>query len=238
MGMPVTVEIVGGDAGALETVFDYFKVVDERFSTYKPESEISKINRNELPLNGYSDEMREVFALAKTTEEQCGGYFSIFRPDGLIDPSGIVKSWAIRNAAALVEGMGYQNYFIDVGGDIQPHGTDAEGKEWTIGIRNPFNRTEIVKVIRPGGRGVATSGTYIRGQHIYNPRNPGAPLEDIVSMTVVGPDVYEADRFATAAFAMGKDGIMFIEQLPGFEGYAIDAEGIAVQTSGFEPLIV
>jgi thiamine biosynthesis lipoprotein len=54
-----------------------------------------------------------------------------------------------------------------------------------------------------------------------------------VSITVIGPDVLEADRFATAAFAMGKGGIAFIENLPGFEGYAIDAQGIATMTSGF-----
>jgi len=87
------------------------------------------------------------------------------------------------------------------------------------------------------GRGVATSGTYIRGQHIYNPYRPEEKIEDIVSITVVGPDIYEADRFATAAFAMGRGGIMFIEELKDFEGYAVDAAGIATMTSGFSALI-
>ncbi len=133
--------------------------------------------------------------------------------------------------------MGYKNYFLDVGGDIQSSGIDAQGKEWTIGIRNPFNLEKIVKVLRPQGRGVATSGTYIRGQHIYNPHQPAQELKEVVSLTVIGPDIYEADRFATAAFAMGKDGIVFIEQLPGFEGYSIDSSGVATMTSGFERLL-
>ena len=50
---------------------------------------------------------------------------------------------------------------------------------------------------------------------------------------MIGPDVLEADRFATAAFAMGKAGIVFIEQMPGLEGYAVTGNGRATLTSGF-----
>jgi thiamine biosynthesis lipoprotein len=50
--------------------------------------------------------------------------------------------------------------------------------------------------------------------------------------------VYEADRFATAAFAMGKRGIQFIEKLVGFEGYMIDVEARATLTSGFERYVL
>lgn len=238
MGMPVAVEIVDADANALEAVFDYFTAVDKRFSTYKTDSEISRINRGEVHEGEYSIEMKEVFALAEKTLQESHGFFSIQRPDGSIDPSGLVKGWAIQKAAELVDTMGYQNYFLDVGGDIQSHGIDENGTPWTVGIRSPFVSADIVKVLRPEGRGVATSGSYIRGQHIYNPHNPARTIEDVVSLTVVGPNVYEADRFATAAFAMGKDGILFIEQLPGFEGYLIDREGIATMTSGLKQLLV
>ncbi len=237
MGMPVTVEIVGGPEASLAAVFGHFSEVDARFSTYKSQSEIMKISRGELAADAYSAEMKEVFSRAEETSKDTGGYFSIQRPDGSIDPSGLVKGWAIRNAAALVERMGHANYFLDAGGDIQSKGVDAHGRAWRIGIRNPFNHTEIVKVVQPRGCGVATSGTYVRGQHIYNPHRPEAAIEDIQSITVIGPDVYEADRFATAAFAMGRNGIMFIEQRPGCEGYLIDSKGIATSTSGFERFV-
>lgn len=236
MGMPVAVEIVGAGKESLGRVFEYFTAIDKRFSTYKPHSEISKINRGEITPEEASKEMQEVFALAEQTKKDTNGYFDIAKPDGSIDPSGLVKGWAIRNAAALVKSMGYNNYFLDVGGDIQSSGVDEAAHPWSVGIRNPFNSAEIVKVVYPRGRGVATSGTYIRGQHIYNPHEPEQALNDIVSLTVVGPDVYEADRFATAAFAMGNGGINFVEQLPGFEGYSIDTKGIATETSGFEAL--
>jgi thiamine biosynthesis lipoprotein len=234
MGMPIEIEIVDKNAkDTLEAAFAYLVGVDNRFSTYKEESEISRINRGELSNAAASEEMKEVFALGEKTKKETHGYFDIRRPDGFIDPSGIVKGWAILNTAALIRDVGYENYFVNAGGDIASSGKNTEGKEWSFGIRSPFQSDEIVKVVYPKGYGIATSGSYIRGDHIYNPHAPEEKLHNIVSITVIGPDVLEADRFATTAFAMGKAGIAFIENLPGFEGYAIDAKGIATQTSGF-----
>ena len=234
MGMPIEIEIVDNGARAtLEAAFAYLVSVDERFSTYKEMSEISRINRGEIESGKESGEMREVFALAEKTRQDTGGYFNIRRPDGLIDPSGVVKGWAILNTAGLIRDAGYEDFMVNAGGDIAMSGKNAEGEEWSIGIRNPFKVHEIVKVVYPHGQGIATSGSYIRGAHIYNPHVPTEELRDIVSITVIGPDVLEADRFATAAFAMGRRGVEFIEHLPGFEAYAIDAAGIATMTSGF-----
>ena len=87
----------------------------------------------------------------------------------------------------------------------------ARARIWCIGIRNPFQAKQIVKVLYPRGAGVATSGNYLRGSHIYNPHAPQAPLDQVVSLTVIGPDILDADRFATAAFAMEREGIVFIE---------------------------
>jgi thiamine biosynthesis lipoprotein len=234
MGMPITVDVVGAvDGTILDAVFAYFEGVDRRFSTYKADSEIEAINHACLADAAYSDEMREVLALAEQTKRETDGFFDIRKADGSLDPSGIVKGWAIRNAAAIVARTGARDFFIDAGGDIQSSGKNASGNEWSVGIRNPFNTEQIIKVVHPRGRGIATSGTYIRGQHIHNPHAPDCPIVDIVSLTVIGPDVLEADRFATAAFAMGKAGIHFIEQMPGLEGYVVDNGGRATLTSGF-----
>ena len=239
MGMPITIEIVDrAPARLMEDVFDYFAAVDARFSIFKPESEISALNSGRIAASDISPEMQEVLALAERTKRETDGYFEIRRADGLLDPCGIVKGWAIRNAADLVRDAGVRNFFVDAGGDIQCGGRNPEGEDWSVGIRNPFNEREIIKAVTPKGRGIATSGTYVRGQHIYNPREPGLPIDDIVSLTVIGPDVLEADRFSTAAFAMGRAGIHFIENLPGFEGYVIDGAGIATQTSGFKAFVL
>ncbi len=239
MGMPITVEIIDSQAddNSLKLVFDYFKYVDEKFSTYKNTSEIMKINRGEIDEINYSDDMKEIFELSEKTRKETDNYFDIKKFDGSYDPSGLVKGWAIYKASLLLKENGFNNFCIEAGGDIETSGLNNEGKAWTIGIRNPFKNKEIVKVLESKNKGIATSGNYIRGNHIYNPKNKKEKLEDIVSMTVIGPNIYEADRFATAAFAMGKNGIMFIENLQGFEGYMIDKNGMATMTNGFEQYV-
>lgn len=240
MGMPIAVEMRGNESRLefFDEVFSYFNYVDQKFSTYKNTSEISAINRGELDAGSQSNDMKEVFALSEETKRLTGGYFDITKLNGKIDPSGLVKGWAIFNAANILRSHGVKNFYIEAGGDIEASGFNAEDKPWRIGIENPFRKdgetkTEIVKTIDLSDRGIATSGTYKRGRHIYNPISRSLADDNIVSLTVVGPNVYEADRFATAAFAMGRDGIVFIEKLPGFEGYQIDKNGLAVMTSGF-----
>lgn len=239
MGMPVIIEVVGPKASQadLDAAFHYFMYVDEKFSTYKSGSEIMRINRGELERADWSADMKEVFELSEKTKQETDGYFDIELTGGVYDPSGLVKGWAIYNAARILEGRGCSDFYIEAGGDIQVQGTSGSGEPWCIGVRHPFVQGEIVKTLILGDRGVATSGTYIRGQHIYNPHRRDVPINEIVSLTVVGPNVYEADRFATAAFVMGVQGISFIESLPGFEGYLIDARGVATMTRGFEKYI-
>jgi thiamine biosynthesis lipoprotein len=238
MGMPITIEVIDKHITQedLNKVFAYFVSVDETFSTYKATSEISKINRGELAPEQWSEEMKTIMALSEQTKKETYGYFDILH-NGQYDPSGIVKGWAIQNAANILTASGFYHFYVDAGGDIQVSGR-KDGHLWRVGIRNPFNRAEHVKVFELTNRGTATSGTTIRGQHIYNPHNPSVLLVDCVSITVIGPNIYEADRFATAAFAMGRKGIEFIETLAGFEGYMIDAQARAMFTSGFERYVL
>ncbi len=240
MGMPITVEICDASAGEFifDTIFSYFDYVDKKFSTYKDDSEITLINNNQLTEKDFSPDMREVFALSEETKKVTDGYFDIKLKNGKYNPSGLVKGWAIYNAAKLLKERGFKNFYVEAGGDIQVCGKSSQGQNWQVGIRNPFNQEEIIKVISLTDIGIATSGSYIRGDHIYNPHDTDRVITEIVSLTVIGPNIYEADRFATAAFAMGKRGINFIESLPGFEGYMIDKTGIAIMTGGFKKYTV
>lgn len=236
MGMPITIEIVDDDSGRnIESAFQYFRRVDERYSPYKDTSELTQINRG-MPKSDWSDEMRVVMDLCEDTKHQTNGYFDV-KHDGKIDPSGLVKGWAIQNAAKLLSVAGCENYYIEAGGDVQAVGLSADNRPWTLGIRNPFNTDQIVKVLNVSNVGIATSGTYIRGEHIYSPHSDKQEDNHLKSLTVIGPNVYEADRFATAAFAMGLAGVSFIEQLVSFEAYAIDDQQIATLTTGFESYV-
>jgi thiamine biosynthesis lipoprotein len=279
MGMPITVEVVddarekkSGKAAAkkanadiqkaITDVFAYFDFVDKKFSTYKDTSEITAFNKGLIAEGDFSPEMKEIFKLAEQTKRETKGFFNIIQPPGknktsihaqpagFYDPSGIVKGWAIWNAAKMLTAKKFKNFYVEAGGDIQVSGINAAGKPWSVGIQNPFAKNQIIKKVwLAKNEGMATSGTYVRGQHIYNPFKAG-PISDIVSLTVIGPNIYEADRFATAAFAMSQsddgdegqtpsiEGINFIENIDGFEGYVIDKNGMATMTNGFEKYTV
>lgn len=237
MGMNITIEIVNKKItkDIFDKVFLYFKYIDEKFSTYIETSEITLINKGQIKEVDYSKDMKEIFYLSEETKNITNGYFDIKTPNGNIDPSGLVKGWSIYKASKILEEEGYNNFYIEAGGDIQVKGNNKNGGPWTIGIRNPLKKTkEIVKIISLRKGGLATSGTYARGQHIYNPHHTDEKFTDILSLSVIGPNIYEADRYATAAFAMGRRGINFIEELDGFEGYMIDKKGIAIMTTNFE----
>ncbi len=238
MGMPIVVDIPGDDRlGLVSAVFADFDAVDRRFSPYREDSELSDINAGRCGVDDASPDMVEVLTIAEDMRKASDGYFDIRRPAGGIDPSGVVKGWAILRAARRIRAAGLRDFYVDAGGDIQTGGRDDEGREWIIGLRNPFAADEIIKAVVPRAHGVATSGSYVRGDHIYDPHRPGTKIAEIVSLTVIGPDILAADLYATAAFAMGRAGIHFIESVPGLEGYAVRSDGTALQTSGFEAFL-
>jgi thiamine biosynthesis lipoprotein len=233
MGMPITVEVILADGEEanrnIDRAFDYFREVDRTFSTYKPDSEISRINRRELAPEDAPEVVLDVLAQCETMKRRTGGYFDIVR-DGQMDPSGLVKGWSIGEAAKLLDEAGMRNYCITAGGDIQLRGRNAEGELWRVGIKHPARPQEIVKVLRLTDMAVATSGTYERGEHIYDPQS-GRAATHWVGLTVVGPGICEVDVFATAAFAMGASGPAWLAE-QGYECYAIGQDGVAVFTAG------
>ena len=258
MGMTAVVAIAEGGARTsdIAAVFDFFTEVDRRFSPFKPESELCRLNRGEVETP--SPAMAGILARAQASKHATGGYFDIRRPDGHLDTSGIVKGWAISQGARMLKAKGYRNYAVEIGGDIQTGGVKDYGSDWRVGIRSPFAE-DVVKVLYPRGGGVATSGSYHQGAHIYVPHGATAHaspsraehagrgggrssacdakaggVRPIVSLTVVSEDILDADIAATAAFAMGEKGIYFIERQPGLEGYAIDGAGRAKMTSGLQ----
>ena len=90
-------------------------------------------------------------------------------------------------------------------------------------------------MVLASGLAVATSGTYEKGQHILDPRS-GKPANAWLSFTVVGPDILQADVFATACFAMGIAGLDFVSRAAGYEAYGIDHQLRVTYTAGFDAL--
>lgn len=224
VGMPIIVEIV--DPGAphrdLDDLWTFFTAVEAQFSTYRQDSELSRINRGLLAVEDASPEMRAMIDRAVRMGEETSGYFNSWRT-GTCDLAGVVKGCAIAEAANRLRARGFHHFCVNAGGDIQTAGLNPYGMPWKIGIRNPMDVTEIVKVVHLSGEGTATSGPYERGDHIHRPHRSATENDPVVSLTVIVPDVYEADRFATAAFAMGREGIRLIGGLS--EAHAIQGSG-------------
>lgn len=234
MGMTAVVHIADKNPQEkdIQEVFLYLKKIDDRFSTFKKTSEVERINAGQILEKSYSPELKHILKIASETEKETDGYFSVCL-DGKLDPSGIVKGYAIFEASNILSQKGYKNFYVEIAGDIEARGLNPEGQKWKVGIQNPFNKQEVVKVVHLSDKGIATSGSYAKGEHIYNPRT-GKIAHEIASITVIGSNVQDADRFATAAYAMGENGIQFIEKQKDLEGYMINLKGIATYTSKFE----
>lgn len=236
MGMPVTIDVLIEAAVAedlLRLGFDYFHHVDAVFSTYKSDSEISRLNRGEIKAEDCSNEVREVLAKCAEMKSYCDGYFDIVH-NGQIDPSGLVKGWAIWNAAEILNQAGVQNYLIEAGGDMQIKGRNSQGELWRVGIRHPIEHSRLAKRLQLTNCAVATSGTYERGQHIYNPKS-GQAISGLLSLSAVGPSIYEVDVLTTAAFAMGRAGLSWLKQ-QGLEAFMITQELETFATAGWKAL--
>jgi thiamine biosynthesis lipoprotein len=224
MGMPIVVAVRDGDA-VPEEVFDWFRHVDETFSTFKEESEVSRIRRGDLALDDATTEVRQVFARCAELREETHGFFDV-EAVGL-DPSGFVKGWSVDEATAILDRAGLTEYAINAGGDIRTRG------HWTIGIQHPSDAHAIAKVVEGTDLALATSGAYERGEHVRDPHTGAAPA-GILSVTVTGADLGTADAYATAALAMGaRRAPGWTARLRGYEAMTILADGRVLSTPGF-----
>ena len=219
---------------AVDAMFNHLRDVDARFSTYREDSEISRLARGEVSLGACGPDVRDVLERCEALRELSRGYFDIraHRSDGGLDPSGFVKGWAAEGAAGLLDAGGARNYCLNAGGDVITRGEPEPGRPWRVGIRHPELPDKLATVLETRDLAVATSGAYERGEHIIDPHTGREP-DGLLSFTVVGPKLSVADAYATAAFAMGRDGINWIAGLAGYAGCMITAERRRVWTPEF-----
>jgi thiamine biosynthesis lipoprotein len=233
MGMPIYVDVrdQGLAGGDLEPMFDWLRLVDERFSTYKAGSEISRLSRGELAYEDACKDVRAVLARCDELRAETEGYFDT-RAGGSLDPSGLVKGWSVDRAAELLAEAGVCNFAVSAGGDIRLCGTAVPEPSWLVGIQHPLEHDEIAAVVEGTSLAIATSGAYARGNHVLDPHT-GRPPRDVLSVTITGPSLAVADAYATAAFAMGTAGPAWTAQLRGYEAMTILASEQVLTTAGF-----
>ena len=234
MGMPIVVDVRDDvDDGVLDDLFDWFRAVDRTFSTYKPDSEISRIARGELDPNGASADVREILDRCERLREETHGYFDA-RAGGTLDPSGLVKGWSVDRGARILDEAGLRNYAINAGGDIRLSGGARPDPVWRVGIQHPRIRDRVAAVVEGTDLAVATSGAYARGEHVLDP-HARRPPAGVLSVTITGPDLATADAYATAAYAMdGELAPQWTAFLPaGYEAMTILADDRVLFTRGF-----
>lgn len=239
MGMPVIVDVfdIGFDETVLDRLFAWLRFVDETFSTYRQDSEISRLNRGEIALGDAHEGVQSVLRRCESLRRSTRGYFDVAAPmaslGGGVDPSGFVKGWAVEGAGRLLRRAGAENWCVNAGGDIclsgAPHGCDC----WRVGIQHPVERLTVAAVLGLRAGAIATSGTYERGMHILDPHTRLAP-EGVLSVTIVGQDLAVADAYATAAFAMGRAGAEWAATLPGFGAVVIFDDDTISYSAGVE----
>ena len=217
---------------ALDAVRRVFTRWDERFSLYRPDSEISRIARGDIRLTQASAELRDCYAVALDWRDRTDGVFTPHRADGVLDLSGVVKSLAIAEAGEALRGLGLSAWSVNAGGDLLVNGDQAPGQDWVAGIVDPASRQELlasVPLVAPV-RAVATSGSAERGEHIWT--SAGGGTSPYRQVSVIGLDIVTVDVLATTIVAGGEAALnRSLETFP-IEVLAVLRDGSLVATAG------
>lgn len=232
---PVPVDVV---ERAFDGFFATLRDLEARFSPFLVDSEISRIADGRLAEFEASADVRFVLACCDYLADSSGGAFDARRhsPDGRLDPSGFVKGWAVDEAIRHLVEAGLRWFAVNAGGDVALRGRPQPDRGWLVGIRHPSAPDRIAARLELGDGAVATSALYERPGHIRDPRTGRTP-DELVSLTVVGPELTWADAYATTAFAMGERGPAWVERHPGYGAIAITADERLVWTPTAAPLL-
>lgn len=202
MGTVVSLTVGMGDGwdAALAAVEAVFRGLDETFSLYREDSELSRIARGELRLTAASPEVKGAYETAIAWRATTRGAFTPNRPDGVVDLNGVVKALAIGRSGEALAAAGAVDWCVNAGGDILYGGMSPEESDWVTGIADPADRDSLLASVPLFGnhRAVATSGFSERGEHLWM---RGDPDRHFAQVTVLAPDILLADVLSTAILA-------------------------------------
>ncbi|RSN03352.1 thiamine biosynthesis protein [Streptomyces sp. WAC 01325] len=229
MGFPVSLRVDDAHVGpeAADAVFAWLREVDARFSPFKADSEVCRLDRGEIARRDVSADLGEVLGLCEEYRAATGGAFDVRLPGRGLDPCAVVKGWSVQRAAESLRAAGARRFVLNAGGDVV-----AGGGPWRVGVRHPERADKVCTVAELTDGAIATSARYERGDHIIDGRT-GRPATGLLSLSVVAPSLTVADTVATAAFAMGAEGVDWAASRAGCEVFAVDAERRVLRTEGF-----
>lgn len=238
MGTVVSFRVLGlAEAAAhtaLDQACDVLREADETFSLWKPDSPVSRLRRGDTELAQIPPEAADVLELCRTARNWSRGWFDPWAMPGGVDPTGLVKGWAVERARDVLRRAGATAAMVSGGGDLAVFGCPAPGREWRAGIQHPWRRDALAGIIEVRAA-AATSGTYERGPHLIDPRT-GRPGHRGISATVTGPSLAMADALATAVAVGGDDALEAVGALEGYAGYLIRPDGGEAYAGGIQVL--
>lgn len=199
-------------ATALTEIQAKFALLNETFSLYRPDSEISRIASGDLTLPAASELMLEEYARALSWRDRTAGAFTPHRPDGVLDLSGTIKAVAVQAAADILHQAGFSDFSVNVAGDLTVDGNQSEEiSGWVTGIVDPADQSQLIAAVRLNADfpAIATSGSAERGEHIW--MRPETE-KDFVQATVIAGDILTADVLATAIISGGQASLDQITQ--------------------------
>lgn len=248
MGMPISLALRGRRAAtpaaenAWQAVVSELEDIDLIFSTYRPDSYVSRLGRGEIDLAQCPPEVAEVINLGADAEQRSDGAFSIMLPTdsgARLDPSGVVKGWAVERASRHLAVLDETDFCLSAGGDMVCRIASSDSPVWRVGIENPQDPKTIIAVVPVGNGAVATSGVAHRGQHIVDART-GRPPAGIASVTVITESLTRADIDATCAYAHGAGAVDWLVRQPGLLALVVLADGsrVTVENRGDTPRII
>lgn len=221
---PVAARIAAAQEAALRELHE----MDELFSPFRTDSQISRLRDGGLDPDGLDPLVIEVAEACARLARQSGGRFDA-NTKGWFDPTGYVKGWAVERAAArqlapLLTLEGVVAAGLSAGGDMQLLTAPDTDWTWNVGIADPL-RPGAVRARVPLREGaVATSGPSERGAHIVDPLT-GAPVADAPTATVIADRLSDADAWATIAVVAGFDDLTWLRQAPDTSGMLIATDG-------------
>jgi len=241
MGTTVTLDVRDPEVSprrlesALASAVTVLHEADRVFSTYDPDSSISRLRRGTDVLGECPPDVANVLTVCDVAYAQTEGWFDAWAMPGGVDPTGLVKGWAAQRALHGLTRHGIRHALVNAAGDLAVAGNASgrdDGSGWRVGVLDPRNPSQVLDAVRVTGTGVATSASYERGPLAIDP-DTQQPVQRLASATVIGPDLALADAYATAAVAHGPDALGWLERLTEVRAILVTLDGRVLRSGAF-----
>ena len=205
-------------------------------------------SNNQLPTQEELDAAAQHCDIANLIIDEDAKTVYLADPAMSLDVGSVGKGYAVEMVAQAAEARGLKSALISVGGNLRAIGTKPDGSQWSGGVENPWNASDVytanssyVSGVNMSDMALVTSGNYqryyvvdgVRYHHLIDPDTLW-PARYFDSVSVLSPDSGAADCLTTGLFCMSlEDGQKLIESLDGVEALWCTPDGGVIQSSGW-----